>query len=225
MQILQPYNLNNITINELLKNGSIIGDTNENFPWHATIFPNSSDIETLEYYDRDRIITKIEDNLFSEYTIVNSIKSYINNNGNKKRIWCSEFGDFNNSIKRYVQLNKPVSYSVDAKIFLNLPDTSQKSKLNVKLTESEMVFNPTGIKIPKDKPSTFSSEINHPFITEPTSNNQIFKYNNKGVILEVLKWGKEQGINYIYCIKEHRPYVINTEYVSNCVYYTIIGSK
>lgn len=51
----------------------------------------------------------------------------------------------------------------------------------------------------------------------------IAKHNDKNYIIQVLRWCKEKNIKYIYCITEHRPYIINQDYVTPYVYYTVKG--
>ena len=90
----------------------------------------------------------------------------------------------------------------------------------------DLIHRPDGLQefAKKSKPGIFDAPVNHPHITFPTSKRQPFKNNDKKIILEVLKWGLQQGIKYIYCINEYRPFIINQSYTTPFVYYTIRGS-
>lgn len=43
-------------------------------------------------------------------------------------------------------------------------------------------------------------------------------------IRSVVSWARAKGMLHIYCITEHRPNVVNDDYVLNAVYYTVTGA-
>lgn len=226
MRILQPYDLNQVTIESLLEQNKIL-PINGNKVWSCSIFPLSKDVSTLTFFDKDHQITLIDDDLFTGYTVLDKIKQtvLINNNTGRKMITTTEFGTFEDSVKRYNQLDRPIDYNEDAEKFMNLPivDVSLANQLNV---ATDLIHRPDGLEAfyPKPKLGPFDTIINHPHITQPTSKRIPFKNNDKKIILEVLKWGLSKGIKYIYCINEYRPYLINQSYAAPFVYYTIRGS-
>lgn len=227
MRILQPYNLNVITIDQLLEQNKIL-PIQGNKIWSCSIFPLSKTVSSLEFFDKDHQITLIDDELFTGYTVLDKTQQtlLINNGTGRKLIKTTEFGTFEDSIKRYNQLDKPIDYNEDAQTFLNIPqyDVTLINQLNVSATN--LIHSPNGLEdfLPKKRYSMFETPIDHPHINQPTSKKKPFKNNDKKIILEVLKWGISKGIKYIYCINEYRPYLINQSYASPFVYYTIRGS-
>jgi hypothetical protein len=213
--IIYPYDLNNITTDALLVDNNIISVNDTNFAWYNTILPKSfyQDKEFLNY-SKDRIVTLIDDSIFTDFniTLLNEYNQTIIVNNKRKYIKSKEIGDYTNSIKRYTQLNKSISYNEDAQKFLNLPknEITQKAQLNVMGD-----FN-YGQQLKTSE---------HPHITHQKKIPQEYKYNNKTYIVETLKWAVENDIKYIYSINEYRPYILNTSYVTPYIYYTITGSK
>lgn len=234
MRIVQPFDLSFYTIEDLLKLNKII-DAKDNNPWRASIFPQSmsSNLEqfTKLSYDKDNIITFISDSLYEEYGITILTKKEqmvsVNNGLGRKIIKCKEIGDYNNSVKRYTVLNKPLSYNKDnnAMHFLNLV---RPLSVELDVIQPHLQFDPGNIFIPSTKRSPeeklFGKDINHPHIsipkTKPTT-----KHNNKGIIGAIFEWINKQNIKYVYSINEWRPNIINDNYVTNLVYYTVTGSK
>lgn len=226
MRILQPYDLSQISLESLIEQNKIL-PIEGNKVWSCSIFPLSKTVSSLDNFDKDHQITLIDDELFAGYTVLNKINEVVlvNNGTGRKMIKTSEFGTFEDSVKRYNQLDKPIDYNEDAQKFMNLPvvDVSLASQLNV---ATDLVHRPDGLEAFTRKPKLgiFDTIINHPHITQPTSKKTPFKNNDKKIILEVLKWGLTKGIKYIYCINEYRPYLINHSYAAPFVYYTIKGS-
>lgn len=226
MKIIQPYDLTVNSIEALLNDGKILLAKN-NKQWRATIFPKSTELNIINNYDKDNIITQIDDILFDGFTIVKKINSTILlDNTKRDYIKCIEIGDFNDSVKRYIQLDKPIDYVIDAQSFINLPttDNSLIEQLNVNV---DLIHNPninTNDLLIKKQSSIFETEINHPHINIEKPKPGIFKNNNKAIIEQIFRWAKDKGIKYIYSINEHRPYVISMSYVSSYIYYTITGS-
>lgn len=227
MRILQPYDLNEVSVQTLLEQKKIL-PVNGNKVWSCSIFPLSKDISNLKFFDKDHQITLIDDELFVGYTVLDKINQtvLINNGTGRKMIKTTEFGTFEDSIKRYNQLDKAADYNEDAQTFLNLPlvDVSLTNQMDVILPD--LVHRPDGLQDfgQKTKMGIFDTPINHPHITYPTSNKSTFKSNDKKIILEVLKWGLRKGLKYIYSINEYRPYIVNQSYTTPFVYYTIRGS-
>lgn len=199
--IIQPYNLLEYKIEDLINQKQILISNSENLAQFATIFPESTELN----YTENKIITKIKDTYFSnDFIILNKYESVIsiNNDTGKKQIKCKEFGDFNNSIKRFTNLNTPLDISTNGKKFLNI-----NNKNTIKVIDTF-----------KGKVKT----INHPFINVPKQIN-IPKFNNIILLNQIFKQAKEQNITYIYCINEYRPNIINNSYVTPYVYYTVTG--
>ena len=227
MRILQPYDLNQVSVQTLLEQNKIL-PVNGNKVWSCSIFPLTKDISNLDFFDKDHQITLIDDELFSGYTVLDKINQtvLVNNGTGRKMIKTTEFGTFEDSVKRYNQLDKPVDYNEDAQKFLNLPtvDETLINQMNVVLPD--LVHRPDGFQDfgVKTKRGMFDTPINHPHINQPTSNRLPFKNNDKKIILQVVKWGLSKGIKYIYSINEYRPYIVNQSYTTPFVYYTIRGS-
>lgn len=231
-KVINPFDLSLYTIDDLLRDNIII-PTNNLKAWSASLFPESlkDKISTL-LYDKDHILTFINDDLYKDHniTILPKITSTIlvNNNTGKKVIKCKEFGDYNNSVKRFSNLETPVSYNKDNNIntFLNLPKPIDPILSNVVL--DNLIFNPgieLNINIKKSREEKmFGQQLNHPHINTPKVVGR-FNNNNKAIIKAVFEWANKEDIKYIYSIKENRPNIIFDNYVTNFVYYTIIGSK
>ena len=227
MRIIQPYDFSEITLDYLIENKKIL-PTNGNKVWSATIFPKSKQLNLLSFYDKNHIVTQISDDMFKDFVILNKTEEtiFVNRGKGKKHIKAIEIGDFNDSIKRTIQLDKPIDYNENASVFLNLPklDITLINQLELK---KDLIFKPE-VNINEFARTTkldpFQSSINHPFITIPKQNNIILKNNNKRILEEIFKWAKFKGIKYIYCINEWRPYVINTDWTIPYIYYTIKGS-
>lgn len=231
-KVINPFDLSVYTIDDLLRENKII-PTNNLKAWSASLFPESlkESISTLSY-DKDHILTFINDDLYKEHdiTILPKINTtiFINNNTGKKVIKCKEYGDYNNSVKRFTNLETPVSYNKDNNInaFLNLPKPIDPILNNVVL--DNLIFNPgeelnKNIKKSREE-KMFGQQLNHPHINTPKIIGS-FNNNNKAIIKAVFEWANKEDIKYIYSIKENRPNIISDNYVTNVVYYTIIGSK
>ncbi len=227
MNIIQPYDLNIFTVEGLLHDNKILS-SKDNKQWRATIFPKSTVLNVLPMYDSHNIITQIDDIIFDGFTILSKTEQTIYTDNNTKRdlIKCKEFGDFNDSVKRYIQIDNPIDIVSDAQIFANLPSTdySMKDKLNVKI---ELIHKPD-LNIneftPRRKPSMFPDVSTHPHISNEKAKDTVIKNNNKATIEQILRWAKDKGIKYIYSINEYRPYIISTDYVAPYVFYTIKGA-
>lgn len=227
MKIIQPYDFTQVTMQSLIDNQLIL-PVDGNKVWQASIFPKSRELNALSNIDKDRIITQIDDELFQNFTILDKVNQniYINNNTGRKYIKSVEIGDFNDSVKRYSQLDKPVDYNADAKTFLNLPmyDFELVYELD---THVDLVHKP-GVDmadyLPKMRPPLFETPINHPHISQPLPRPTPFKHNNRAVLEEIFKWALDKGVKYIYCINEYRPYAVTTEWTTPYVYYTVKGS-
>lgn len=202
--IINPFDLSQTSIDLLLKYNNIIETTEENRCWKASIFPKSTITGSL-LFDFKRQITKVDDNIFNGLTIVGK-QNFKFNNG--KYVKCIEIGDYNDSIKRYIQLNKHVDYVRD-----NKPFVGPKQPNNLVFNGTTYLYPPT-FNILQDEILSGYDVITE----EPPF------YNNKQIIYSVVKWAIQKGIKYIYCINENRPYVINEQYLTNCVYYTVKGS-
>jgi len=227
MRIIQPYDFTQVSKQSLIDQKLIL-PVDGNKVWHASLFPKSKELNILPYIDKDRIITQIDDELFQNFIVLDKVNQnvYINNNTGRKYIKSIEIGDFNDSVKRYSQLDRPVDYNSDAKTFLNLPmyDFELVHELD---TSVELIHRPDiSIEefITKQRPAIFDTPINHPHISQPAPSPLPFKYNNRAIIEEVFKWALDKGVKYIYCINEYRPYAVTTEWTTPYVYYTIKGS-
>lgn len=230
MKIIYPYDLSEVTIESLVYDKKII-HAKDNKSWQATIFHNSKKLNLISTYDKDHIITQVDDELFKDFILLERTEQTVFTDNNTKRdyIKCIEIGDYNDSVKRYTQLDKPIDYNNDAQTFLNIPqyDYSQTNNYNV---GTDLIYK-TDINVddilPQKKPMFFDQQtVDHPHINTYDQNNtsSISKYNNKAFIEQVLKWAKEKGILYIYCINEYRPHIMNTSYTTPYVYYTIKGA-
>ena len=227
-EIIKPYNTDVYTLDSLLYDKKIILKDNNNFRWYASIFPSSTIKPEVNFlYRKDRIITTIDDSIFTDmgFVILSKEKQVIIEDNKRLLIKCKTYGSYSDTIKRYTNLNKPTNVNEDSQSFLNLPklrvninktDVSQEN-LTFKMQEDLSDFKP------KVKSDLFEDNINHPFINKVKLQKKSFKFNSKDYIVEVLKWAKNKGIKYIYCINEHRPYIQNYNYVSPYVYYTIKG--
>lgn len=230
-KVINPFDLSIYSINDLIRDKLIV-PSNGLKAWSASIFPESlkDNISTL-LYDKDHIITFINDDLYLDHNITilpklnNTI--FINNNTGKKVIKCKEFGTYDDSVKRFTNLEFPVSYNKDNNIanFLNLPKPTDAILNNIIL--DNLTFNP-GVEFNSNNKKSreeklFGQELKHPHINTPKITGN-FKNNNKAIIKAVFEWANLKGIKYIYSIKENRPNVISDNYVTNLVYYTIIGS-
>lgn len=228
MRIIQPYDLSQVSMQGLIDSKSIL-PASENKVWQATIFPASKTVNLLVGHDKDHIVTMIDDALFSDFVVLDKVNQnvLINNNTARKYIKSVEIGDFNDSIKRYAQLDKPIDYNTDAQAFLNIPqiDYTISNELNVSVDEMELIHQPADQTFaPKQKRDVFASNVNHPHINTPQALPRPFKNNNKAVIHEVFKWALAKGIKYIYCINEYRPHIISNDWATPYVYYTVRGS-
>lgn len=227
MKTIQPYDFSVITLQELIDTNTIL-PIDGNKVWSANIFPKSKDLNLLAGLDSERIVTQIDDTLFSDFIILDKTEQTIlvNNNTGRKCIKAVEIGDFNDSIKRYVQLEKPIDFNTDSNKFLNLPQVDHDLLRQLDVS-TDLIHKPeVGADdfFTKMKPDIFEAPIKHPNINVPNSNKATFKHNNKAIIQEIFKWALAKGIKYIYCINEYRPYVINNQFTTNYVYYTIKGS-
>lgn len=227
-KVIKPYDINLYTLESLLYDKKIILKDNTNFSWYASIFPKSTIKPEVNFlYRKDRIITTIDDSIFTDlgFVILSKEKQTIIEDNKRKLIKCESFGTPLDSIKRYTNLNKPININEDIHTFLNLPKLREDiSKTNVidenltfKMEEDLSDF------LPKNNNNIFEDNINHPHINKVKLQQKSFKFNSKDYIIEILKWAKNRNIKYIYCINEHRPYIQNYNYVSPYVYYTIKG--
>lgn len=228
MRIIQPFDFSQVTLDDVLASKQLL-PVSGNKIWMASIFSNLRDLNNLSFIDKDRQITQLDDTLFNGFTILNNINQdvYINNGKGRKYIKSIEIGDFNDSIKRYTQLDKPIDYNLNANVFLNLPQIDFSLSHQLDVIPKDLIFKPE-INIDnfskRIKPELFEVSINHPHINYPKSLPIPFKHNNKALIESIFKWATTKGIKYIYCINEWRPYSVTTEYTTPYVYYTIKGS-
>ena len=227
MKVIQPYNLQEVTMQSLIDQKLIL-PVDGNKVWQASIFPKSKELSALVSIDKDRIITQIDDVLFSNFVILDKVNQnvFVKRGTGRRYIKSIEIGDFNDSVKRYAQLDKPIDYNLDARKFLNLPlyDFELTNQLN---TSVEMIHRP-GANIDDfiipPKPQLFDTPIDHPHIPFPQPSPRPFKHNNKAIIEHVFKWALDKGVKYIYCINEYRPYSMTQEWTTPYVYYTIKGA-
>jgi hypothetical protein len=206
MKIIHPFDLAVESIDSLLYDKQIIEVDADNRTWIANIFPDTTELNIPAGFNSSSVINTIDSKLFSDYTIVGKYNSIIETDV-RKIVKCEEFGDHNDSIKRWVALNTPIGYDKDYTVFTNkdikiIPKTVQREYT------SETVF---GVNTKQNEKIAYTS-------------NKKF-YNDKTTLMQILKWGKEKGINYIYCIKEYKINAISNKYVLPYIYYTIIGSK
>ena len=226
MKTIQPFSIINTA--DLLASKQILLAKN-NKAFYANIFPISTAIQQIAKYDKYRIVTQIEDSFFSDFIILPKQDCIIINKlGNKKMIKSIEIGDYNDSVKRYTNLDKPIDYNKDndAQKFNNITkyDYEQLNNLNV---EQKLVYNAQTDYSefePYRKPDIYSDQINHPHINSKKLTEQPFKHNDKTTLEQIFKWAKEKNILYIYCIIENRPYCVSNDYVTPYVYYTIKGA-
>jgi len=227
MRTIQPYDFTVVSMQELIDNKKIIPAI-DNKIWSASIFPKSKVLNLLPNLDKDHLVTQLDDVLFSDFIILDKTEQIVlvNNGTGKRLIKCVEIGDFNDSVKRYIQLDKPVDFNVDENKFMNLPNIDH-DLINELDVHTDLIHKPsisTDEFFVKKRPDMFETPIKHPHINIPNSNKIPFKNNNKAVIQQIFKWAKEKGIKYIYCINEYRPFVINSQWTTTYVYYTIKGS-
>lgn len=230
MTTIQPFDFSLITKQSLIDSGKII-PANGQKVWKASIFPSSSVVESgsNSVYEKDRIITKIDDNFFSDFYILSKREVLKPVQNGKIWIVAEEFGSYTNSVKRYTQLDRPLDYTANKiDTFINLPKADTIQQNNVILTDQEFVLQPSSIipKLSRRKIDLFQTEavFNHPSII-PASSVGTFKVNSLETLAQIFKWAKAAGIVSIYCINEWRPYIISDNWTTNLVYYTIIGSK
>jgi hypothetical protein len=212
MKIIQPYDLSQIRLEDLIREKKVL-PAQDNRVWHASIFPESKDVEVLSKFDSKNVLTKIDDSLFSDFITLDKVEQLVSYRHGHKYIKCTEFGDYHDSIKRYTQLDKPVDYKQNVREFVSFPGL-----------ESELNVIPVNLIHTSEPLEARSIDFKHPHISQ-RPNTRPSKMNNRTVIEEVLKWAKEKGIKYIYCINEWRPHVISKQFASSFVYYTIKGSK
>lgn len=226
IEIIKPYG-ENPNIDLLLDEGSIIKTDSNNFYIYASIFPKSKIKEGVDFlYKKDRIITTIDDEIFTDknFKLLDKEESTVIENNKRSYIKAKSFGNYEDSVKRYTNLNKPIDINKNIQEFLNLPRPQNRpDKTDVTLKDLTFETNNIDEFFPKVKPDLFADNINHPHIQQSKLRKKPFKYNNKNIILEVLKWAKEKGITYIYCINEHRPYIQNKSYVTPYIYYSVKG--
>jgi hypothetical protein len=227
MKIIMPYDLKNVTMQSLIEQKLIL-PADGNKVWQATIFPKSKELSALPNIDKDRLITQLDDSLFAGFTVLDKANQnvLVRRNTGRRYIKSVEIGDFNDSVKRYVQLDKPIDYNLDAKTFLNIPmyDFSLPEQLD---TSVIMIHRPGANAedfVVRKKPEMFETPINHPHVSRPKPSIRPFKNNNKAIIERIFKWAAEKGVKYIYCINEYRPYSMTTDWTTPYVYYTIKGS-
>lgn len=212
MTIIQPFSVKDIPA--LLADKKILLAKNHKM-YKSVIFPESTEIQTINKYDKENIITKIDDSFFSDFVILRKTEQVVFYENNTKRdyIKCIEIGDFNDSIKRYTNLDKPIDFNTDSQKFLNLPNVEFDPVVN---QTKNIIFPGTSIEAPTSNPGLFSNSLT-------VKNPVIAKFNDKTTLLEIFKWAKSKGILFIYSIIENRPYVINNQYTTPYVYYTIKG--
>lgn len=221
--IINPFDLSQVRIEDLLKTKQILPAAGQKV-WRASLFPKSTDVSFLSF-DKDHTVTLVDDELFSDFNIIRKVNQnvYVNRGTGRRFIKSIEIGDYNDSVKRKTQLDKPVDYNKDndAHAFLNLPKVNF-APVDV-ILDNPVFVPPTDITAREQKKPSFDIEIAHPHIT-PLPIVGSFKHNNKATIVEVLKWAKDKGVKYIYCINERRCNIISNEYVTPVVYYTVRGS-
>jgi len=209
MDIIQPF-INNINTTELLADKKILL-AKDNLVYKSMIFPESTNIQSIN--NKNNFITKIDNSFFDDFIILNKHDDYVYYDNNTKRDYIKSIniGDYNDSVKRYTNINKPIDYNLNSQSFLNLPNI-----------ENETVENSTIYNVNKISTSNISNNIFDNYKIPQTKKN--IKYNDKTTLLEIFNWAKLKGIYFIYCIIEHRPYSINKMYTTPYVYYTIKGA-
>lgn len=227
MNVILPKT-NNFNIDLLLDQKEIIQHDINNFAFYASIFPESKiDNVVDKTYRRYNILTTIPDEIFNDFdfTLLNKENEVIIENNKRKFIKSKLIGDYEDSIKRYTNLNKPIGINKDAQKYLNLPRPKNNiDRINV--IENDLIYkNEINITefLPEQRNNIFDDSINHPHINQEKLRKETFRFNGKDYIIEVLKWAKNKGIKYIYCIIEQRSYIINKSYVTPYIYYTIKG--
>lgn len=224
MKIIQPYDLSIISLDALEYDKKILKIDANNKMWHSTILPKSTIINKFGY-SSDRIITQIDDSIFTDMGFIlldKREKTIIENNG-RKLIKTIEIGDYIDSVKRYTNMNVPLDINSNAREFLNLIKPNQlRNQLDVKKPINFTLDSTIERFKPKEKSGIFDSNINHPHINRPKLNKDI-KHNDKSIIIQILRWAKEKNIKYIYSINEYRPYIMSKNYVTPYVFYTIKG--
>ncbi len=227
MKIINPFDLSTVTIEQLLAQKKILPSAG-NKVWHASIFPDTNPIEALSKYDKDNIITKVPAEIFSEFTILMKPEEVVSVGPGKKWIKSIEYGTYDDSAKRFTMLEKPIDYNKNysAISFLNLPKIDGIKANDVQIDPSNLFHNPGADLMPSSKKKidflNATDLFHHPHI-QPQPNKGVNKLNNKAYIVAVLEWAKAKGIKYIYCINEWRPNIINDNYATNLVYYTVKG--
>lgn len=227
MQIIQPFDLSQITIEKLLEDKTIL-PSDGNKVWHASIFPDTNPVEALNQYDKNNIITKVPSELFSGFTVLMKPEDVIPVGNGKKWIKTKEYGSYDDSVKRFTLLDRPVDFNKENKAisFLNLPKIDGIKENNVQIDPSLLFHSPGADLMPQSKKKTdflnTTDLFSHPHV-QPLPNKGVFKINNKAYIMAVLEWARNKGIQYIYCINEWRPNVISDNYTTNLVYYTVKG--
>lgn len=216
MNIEIPHKYKELIPELLLKQREIVL-ASKNKAYHNTIFPSGVNIRNPYEFNRNRIVTIIDNDLFDDFTILDKKEKviYTDNGTKRKFIKCKEYGDINNSYKRYNNVNSPIDYNTDAKTFINLDNIRKE------LFKKEEIRN---LNFANNELVNISEKANNlPQLRD--SKNKFNRFNDRTTIEHVLKWAKEQGIIYIYAILEHRPYIFNKKYTSNFAYYTVLGSN
>jgi hypothetical protein len=225
--IIQPFDFSQVTLQSLIDGGKLL-PANGNKVWAASIFPSSKSLNVLPHTDKDHQVTKLDDSLFAGFVTLDRVNQDVpvNRGSGRRYIKSVEIGDFNDSVKRYTQLDRPVDYSTDAQTFLNLPRYDFALSAQLDITKETVVKSPINLDTfaRRAKPEIFAPPINHPHITYPAPSPLPFKNNNKAVIMQIFSWAKAKGIKYIYCINEWRPYCVTEDYTTPYVYYTVKGS-
>lgn len=227
MTIINPFDLSTITIEKLLEQKKIL-PSEGNKVWRASIFPDINPIEALNQYDKDHIITKVPAEIFDGFTMLLKPEDVVNVTNGKKWIKSKEYGNYDDSVKRFTLLDKPIDYNKDynASAFLNLPKIDGIKANNVVIEDSQLFHKPGLDVLPlkKEKIDFLNTTdlFSHPHV-QPLANTGNFRMNNKSYIMAVLEWARAKGIKYIYCINEWRPNVISDNYTTNLVYYTVKG--
>ena len=225
--IIQPFDLSQVTIQSLLDQNLILPADGLK-TWHASIFPLSEEANVMTpTYSKNHILTFIDDSFWSDHNLTilsryNQLVPYKNGN---KYVKSTEIGDYSNSVKRYTVLDQAIDYiKTEASIFLNIPKPLPKS---LDVGNPNLFFTGDTVIQPIERVSVeeslFGLNISNPHVQIPAINGS-FKHNNKPIIESIFAWINAQGVKYVYCINEYRPYVISKDYVLNSVYYTVKGS-
>lgn len=218
MKVIYPERFKDRPIAELLRLKEII-EVKNNPTYRNTIFPKSTKIRKPSNFYKNRIITQIDDSFFNNFYVLDTMNQIIYTDDNTKRhyIKSAEFGDIENSYKRYNNVNSPIDYNVDADKFLNL-NKYRKQVITEHNIKSKVILNP-------DKQTEiFTNDIN--ILPGRIKSVDNFKrFNDRTTIEYVIKWARNEGIKYIYAIVENRPYVLSKEYTLPFTYFTVIGCK